>query len=300
MADNGAPVKPERGVRRDRAVPRTRPRTEYREQRRAEFVRAAIAAIRKYGPDVAMEHIAAEAGITKPILYRYFRDKGDLYMAVSEHVTLSLRAVLLSGLDVDGDPRELLRMVIDTYLTFIQQDPEVYRFVVRRSFPDRPVQRDPVTTNNELIAGRLTTIFSARLRALGMESGGAATWAHAGVGMVQAAGDWWLEQEARLSQTGAQEAAPLGTPEAATLGTPEAAPLGTPEVAPLGTPEVALSREALRDYLLMMVWGALDGILNSGGSPTRMLADEPVLDVSGVQLPTEKPTRRLSEGPIST
>jgi len=262
MTDGGPDVKPGVSSPRENAGPRRRPRAEQREQRRAEFVCAAIAAIRKHGPDVAMEHIAAEAGISKPILYRYFQDKGDLYMAVSEHATRFLRAVLLSGLDVEGDPRELLRTVIDSYLTFIQEEPELYRFVVRRSFPDRPVQRDPVTTNNELIAGTLTTIFGARLRKLGMDPGGAATWAHAGVGMVQAAGDWWLEQEARPA------------------------------------PDV-LSREALRDYLLMMVWGALEAILNAGGSPTRMLTP-PAPDGSGAQLPTEKPTRRLSEGPIST
>ncbi|HEX2298622.1 MAG TPA: TetR family transcriptional regulator, partial [Pseudonocardiaceae bacterium] len=199
-------------------------------QRRTELVRAAIAAIRKHGPDVAMEDVAAEAGVSKPILYRYFQDKGDLYMAVSQHATQFMRTALLSSLDTGGDPREPLALVIDTYLRFIQDDPELYRFVVRRSFPDRPVQRDPVTTNNELIAGTLSTIFRDRLRALGMDPGGAETWAHAGVGMVQAAGDWWLERR-------------------------------------------PMCREALRDYLLMMVWGALDGILRAGGSPERMLAE---------------------------
>lgn len=177
-----------------------------------------------------MEDVAAQAGVSKPILYRYFQDKGELYMAVSLHATQFMRAALLSGLDAGGDPRELLALVIDTYLRFIQDEPELYRFVVRRSFPDRPVQRDPVTTNNELIAGTLSTIFRDRLRTLGMNAGGAETWAHAGVGMVQAAGDWWLERR-------------------------------------------PMSREALRDYLLMMVWGALDGILQAGGSPERMLAE---------------------------
>lgn len=198
-----------------------------------------MAAIRKHGPDVAMEDIAAEAGISKPILYRYFQDKADLYMAVSEHATGFLRATLLRGLDEQADPRVLLRVVVDSYLTFIQQEPDLYRFVVRRSFPDRPVQRDPVTTNNELIAGALAEVFRNWLGKLGMDPGGAEMWAHAGVGMVQAAGDWWLERS-------------------------------------------TLSREALRDYLLMMVAGALDGILQAN------------------QPSTEKPTRRPAPGPIST
>jgi AcrR family transcriptional regulator len=248
MSDDIDPVKPERGSTGPR-----RARPGHREERRAELVGAALVAIRKHGPDVAMEDIAGEAGVSKPILYRYFQDKGDLYMAVSEHATQFLRSALLSGLQGEGDPREPLRLVIDTYLTFIEDEPELYRFVVRRSFPDRPVQRDPVTTNNELIARTLSAIFTDRLSKLGMDPGGAETWAHAGVGMVQAAGDWWLERR-------------------------------------------TLPREALRDYLLMMVWGALDGIVQAGGSPARMLA-EPAPDP---QFPTEKPTRRPSTGPIST
>jgi AcrR family transcriptional regulator len=237
MSDDATRVKPV-GSSANPKRPRTGQREGHRAERRTVFVRATITAIRKHGPEVAMEDIAAEAGVSKPILYRYFQDKGDLYMAVSQHVTQFMRTALLSGLDAGGDPRELLTLVIDTYLRFIQDEPDLYRFVVRRSFPDRPVQRDPVTTNNELIAGTLSTIFRDRLGSLGMDAGGAETWAHAGVGMVQAAGDWWLERR-------------------------------------------PMSREALRDYLLMMVWGALDGILQAGGSPERMLAGtEPRTDLS--------------------
>jgi len=150
MTDDPASVKP---VRR---APTSR--SDHREQRRAVLVQAAMRAIRQHGPDVAMDDIAAEAGISKPILYRHFLDKGDLYMAVSETATEQLRAVLLSGLSSEVDPRTLLRVVIEDYLTFIEREPELYRFVVRRSFPDRPLPRDPVTTNAALIAGALATI----------------------------------------------------------------------------------------------------------------------------------------------
>ncbi len=199
-----------------------------REARRAGLVDAAIDAIRSHGPDVAMEDIATEAGVTKPILYRHFQNKAGLYMAVSERATQLMRSVLLPGLSGQAEPEELLRTAIDTYLTFIEAEPELYRFVVRRSFADQPVAQDPVTTNNQLIANALTGIFADRLRSLGMDPGGAETWAHAGVGMVQAAGDWWLERR-------------------------------------------TLEREALRDYLLMLAWGAAESILAADGSPERML-----------------------------
>lgn len=206
-----------------------------------------------------MEDIAAEAGVSKPILYRHFQDKGDLYMAVSERATEQLRSILLDSIDPALEPAELLRVMIDGYLRFIEDEPDLYRFVVRRSFPDRPVQEDPVTTNAELIARALAAVFTDWLRARDMDPRGAETWAHAGVGMVQAAGDWWLQHR-------------------------------------------ALSREELRDYLLMMAWGALDTILRAGGVPDRMSVPAGATgrdaDVAG-QL-TEKPTRGRSDGPIST
>jgi hypothetical protein len=37
-------------------------------------------------------------------------------------------------------------------------------------------------------------IIGERLRALGLDSGGAEAWAQGLVGMVQSAGDWWLER----------------------------------------------------------------------------------------------------------
>src|SRR5437763_7604163 len=54
----------------------------HREARREEFVEATIRAVARHGPEVGMDEIAAEAGVTKPVLYRHFTDKADLYLAV--------------------------------------------------------------------------------------------------------------------------------------------------------------------------------------------------------------------------
>src|SRR6266508_3048551 len=57
-------------------VRRGRPRgpRRSREERREELLDAAERAIRRIGPQASMEELAAEAGITKPILYSHFGD----------------------------------------------------------------------------------------------------------------------------------------------------------------------------------------------------------------------------------
>src|SRR5690349_4232387 len=58
----------------------------HREQRRAVLVEAAVQAVLRHGADADMARVAAVAGVSKPVLYRYFADKAELWLAVGEHV----------------------------------------------------------------------------------------------------------------------------------------------------------------------------------------------------------------------
>ncbi|NYH80055.1 AcrR family transcriptional regulator [Actinopolyspora biskrensis] len=166
----------------------------HRQARRAEFVEAAIRAIGDYGAEVGMDDIAAEAGVSKPVLYRHFSDKSDLYLAVGEWGTNLLMERIRPALEQGGTVRERIERIVSTYLGVIEEYPELYRFVVRRNFADRPVQTDPVSTEKTIIANSLSRLLGEYLRSLELDSGGVEAWSHGLVGMVQASGDWWLER----------------------------------------------------------------------------------------------------------
>ena len=73
-------------------------------ERRTELVDGALDAIRRRGRDVSMDEIAADIGVSKTVLYRYFVDKNDLTTAVMmrfAQTTLipSLAAALATDLD---------------------------------------------------------------------------------------------------------------------------------------------------------------------------------------------------------
>lgn len=166
---------------------------EHRAARRTEFVDAALRAAAKYGPDLAMEHVAAEARVTKPVLYRHFTDKADLFVALGQRGTHILFERLLPAIAHDEAPVPRIRKSLDAFFSVIEDHPNLYRLLARRSIGDRQVDSDPVREDKEIIANTLSTLLGDYLRSFGMDSGGALPWAHAVVGMVQNTGEWWLE-----------------------------------------------------------------------------------------------------------
>jgi AcrR family transcriptional regulator len=169
----------------------------HREQRRAELVTSAIEAIRAHGPDLGMEAFAHHSGVSKPVLYRYFADKSQLWQAVSQEAAAMLVAAIAPAVaEVDAE-RELITAVIDAYLTYIENDPNVYRFVVH---PSGISSGGLVSDVMDTVAGSLSRIIGDRLRDVGLDTGPALPWAHGIVGYVQSAGDWWLRHQQPISR----------------------------------------------------------------------------------------------------
>ncbi|MFP5023182.1 TetR family transcriptional regulator [Pseudonocardia phyllosphaerae] len=164
-----------------------------RAERRAEMVTAAMDAIREHGPGVSVAQIAAEAGITKPVLYRHFADRADLQRAVGEAAAAMLMERMNPVLAIEAEPLEQVAAIIDAFLHGIEDEPQLYRFVVHN--PAEPTPGVEIVQDvRGQIAQLLAVVLGDRLRAEGRDSGGAEVWAHGLIGMVQSAGDWWLDR----------------------------------------------------------------------------------------------------------
>ena len=166
-----------------------------RSARRTQLLESAVEAIRALGPGATMEQLAKAGGVTKPILYRHFRDRDGLITALAERfgadLLESVQAPLLRAAE---DPRNLLESTIDSYIGFIERDPNLYRFLSRH-VPDRGEGAPSISALVEGIARSVAVVMGEQLRAAGRDSGAAVPWAFGIVGLVHQAGDWWLDDQ---------------------------------------------------------------------------------------------------------
>ncbi len=172
---------------------------DHREARRAELVRVARRTVHHRGPDVSMEEIAAAAGTSKSIVYRYFTDKTGLQIAVAEAVVLQIQGALEGVLRIAPTPRDGLRAMVAVYLEMIESSPHVYAFVTR----DGSVESGgPLGHFLDSVTAMVAAPF-ARGLTQDLDAGTAArpdpatralaeSWAAGAVGFVRGAGEWWL------------------------------------------------------------------------------------------------------------
>jgi AcrR family transcriptional regulator len=175
-------------IETSRAAPGRDPR------RRRALLDAADRIIRREGPDVSMASIAAEAGITKPILYRHFGDKSGLYQALAERHTRLLMDAVRTAFRRPGEIRDRARAAIDTYLAAIAANRHLYGFLVHRAGAEDTATHSAMSTLIRGLGGELAEILLDEGRLQDPVRGH--IWGHATVGMVQAAGEWWLDHSA--------------------------------------------------------------------------------------------------------
>lgn len=96
---------------------------------RDQVIAAAIRAVRRDGPRVTMASIAAEAGVTKPVVYRAVGDKEAVAVAVAEHLSQQIDEMTRAVLRADLESRERFRLSTHNYFEFVGTERQLFLFV---------------------------------------------------------------------------------------------------------------------------------------------------------------------------
>ncbi|CAL9388748.1 putative HTH-type transcriptional regulator [Nocardiopsis dassonvillei] len=160
-------------------------------ERRRTILDAADRVIQRDGPDASMLAIAAEAGISKPILYRHFGDKSGLYRALAARHVDPLIERIRDELHRHTAFEVRARATVGAYLSMISQNLNLYRFLMDRATSEDQRTRSDLGMMVRRMGEELAELLVGEGRIGGRLRAQIA--AHAVVGMVQAAGEWWLE-----------------------------------------------------------------------------------------------------------
>jgi AcrR family transcriptional regulator len=183
-----------RSTRTSKAVSELRRGETWKQGRRKELLDAAERTIRRLGDAASMDDVAAEAQVSRVVLYRYFGDKGGLYQALAERYVARLMTHLQKALASTDDPRPRVEATIDAYVRFIEKNRKAYDFLMQRAIREGPAAQATVTDFMRTVAEEVHLILEAELSRLGLDPSPAGSWARALVGMVHLSTDWWLEQ----------------------------------------------------------------------------------------------------------
>lgn len=168
---------------------------EHRTQRRVAFVQAGVGAVDEHGPAASAEQVARAAGVSRTVLYRYFRDKDDLRQAIAAHIVEQVIASVLPhlALDAESTPRDVITSAVGTIIGWFDEHPNFYLFL-REQRSDQALGAVEAT-----LADRVAVLLQGLLVFFGHDGDEAQPSAYGLVGFVESSCAWWL---ARRDQPG--------------------------------------------------------------------------------------------------
>ena len=99
-------------------------------ERRAQLVDAALALFAAEGfQSTTMDAVAAEAGVTKPVLYQHFPSKRELFLELLRDVGRRLSENVGAATAAAASPREMVENGFAAYFDFVSEHPDQFRLL---------------------------------------------------------------------------------------------------------------------------------------------------------------------------
>jgi len=162
---------------------------------RESLLAAAERLIRNQGPGVSLDAIAAEAGVTKPILYRGVGDRDALVHALARRLTARMSEDVAKLVAGASDSRDSVRRLVNGYLRHAEADRHLYLYVTFGGAGDDRVRKSLILADGTAI--QFAETIAAYRAARGADPAVANAWAYGIVGALHFVTLWWLRDQTR-------------------------------------------------------------------------------------------------------
>jgi AcrR family transcriptional regulator len=139
----------------------------------------------------AMDEIAAEADVSKPMLYAYFGSKEGLYLAYIDRTGRQLLDRLTAAGASGASPMARLHARTGEFLAFVEEHRDGWAVLFAEMASSRPLA-DEVASLRGQIAEAIRRMISAEVTPARLSDTAAEAIAHAIVGAGESLANWWL------------------------------------------------------------------------------------------------------------
>jgi AcrR family transcriptional regulator len=166
---------------------RTRlPRAE-REQQMLAAARGLFA--RRGYADVTMDEVASAVGVTKPLLYTYFGNKEQLFLAGMRPAAEQLLSSVVEAVRDAATPAAALRSGLHAYFSFLDAEHDAWRVLYDETLPAGGEIARQIAAYRERLASLVTAALPA-------DGPAVEPLAVAILGAAEALGRWWTRTRA--------------------------------------------------------------------------------------------------------
>lgn len=109
--------------------------------------------------EVLMDDIAAEADVGKGTLYRYFRDKEELYLAILARASVQFMERMRQKAAGEGGPRQRLEAIVADVIAYFDEQPHLLELILRAELLRRPGSKFPWQETREELSEVLRCLF---------------------------------------------------------------------------------------------------------------------------------------------
>lgn len=126
--------------------------------RKAEIVATAIRLAADIGPDrVTTQHLADAVGVTQPAIFRHFKTKCEIWLAVGDHIVDEMDALHSHAVEVSGgDAHDTLKRLIGHHLGHIARQPAIPAILFSRE----------LQAGNATLRAKFTAVLNQRRDAI--------------------------------------------------------------------------------------------------------------------------------------
>ncbi|MET0558967.1 MAG: TetR/AcrR family transcriptional regulator [Solirubrobacterales bacterium] len=155
---------------------------------------------------VKMDEIAAAVGVTKPLLYNYFGNKEQLYIACMERSGDALTKTVADAVTATASPGDAMGAGVHAFFAFLDSDRAAWAVLFDETLPQSGDVADRVAEYRgqiiTMVSGTLLAQLTERQRkAARVEVEALST---ALLGAAEALARWWLRTEALSAEEAAE------------------------------------------------------------------------------------------------